>query len=43
MTGVGDQTGNSISVIYDAIVTPLSSAVTNATIANVVFIVEWDA
>ena len=41
MTGVGDQTGNSISVIYDAIVTPLSSAVTNATIANVVFIVEW--
>ena len=43
MTGVGDQTGNRISVIYDAIVTPLSSAVTNATIANVVFIVEWDA
>ena len=43
MTGVGNQTGNSISVIYDAIVTPLSSAVTNATIANVVFIVEWDA
>lgn len=43
MTGVGDLTGNSISVIYDAIVTPLSSAVTNATIANVVFIVEWDA
>ena len=43
MTGVGDQTGNSISVIYDAIVTPLSSAVINATIANVVFIVEWDA
>ena len=43
MTGVGDQTGNSISVIYDAIVTPLSNAVTNATIANVVFIVEWDA
>lgn len=43
MTGVGDLTGNSISVIYNAIVTPLSSAVTNATIANVVFIVEWDA
>jgi len=43
MTGVGDQTGNSSSVIYDAIVTPLSNAVTNATIANVVFIVEWDA
>ena len=42
MTGVGDQSGNTVAVNYDAIVTPLSNAVTNATVANVVFIVEWD-
>lgn len=42
MTGVGNQNGNSVAVSYDAIVTPLSNAVTNATVANVVFIVEWD-
>ena len=42
MTGVGDLTGNAVAVDYAAIVTPLSSAVTNATIANVVFVVEWD-
>lgn len=42
MTGVGNQNGNSVAVNYDAIVTPLSNAVTNATVANVVFIVEWD-
>lgn len=42
MTGVGNQNGNSVTVNYDAIVTPLSNAVTNATVANVVFIVEWD-
>lgn len=42
MTGVGDSSGNTAAVDYDAIVTPLSSAVTDATIANVVFIVEWD-
>lgn len=42
MTGVGDTTGNAVSIDYAAIVTPLSSAVTNATVASVVFIVEWD-
>ena len=42
MTGVGNQNGNSVAVNYDAIVTPLTTAVTNATVANVVFIVEWD-
>ena len=42
MTGVGDSTGNTVKIDYAAIVTPLSSAVTGATVANVVFIVEWD-
>lgn len=42
MTGVGNQNGNTVAIDYDAIVTPLSNAVTNATVANVVFIVEWD-
>ena len=42
MTGVGDPTGNTVAVDYSAIVTPLSSAVTNATVANVVIVIEWD-
>ena len=42
MSGVGDTTGNSIAIQYAAIVTPLSQAVTNANVANVVFVVEWD-
>ena len=42
MTGVGDSTGNTVKIDYAASVTPLSSAVTGATVANVVFIVEWD-
>ncbi len=42
MSGVGNTSGNKVSVVYDAIVTPLSSAVTEANIANVVFVVEWD-
>ena len=42
MTGVGDTSGNTLSVEYAAIVTPLSSAVANATVANVVFVIEWD-
>ena len=42
MTGAGDSTGNAAKIDYAAIVTPLSSAVTGATVANVVFIVEWD-
>jgi len=42
MSGAGNQNANTVSVIYNAIVTPLSSPVTNANIANVVFVIEWD-
>lgn len=42
MTGVGDTSANTVSVEYSAIVTPLSSAVEDTTVANVVFVVEWD-
>lgn len=42
MSGVGDTANNSIPVSYDAIVTPLSEAITAKTVANVVFVVEWD-
>ena len=43
MSGVGDQTANSIGIAYDAIVTPVSEAVTNTAIASVLFIIAWDA
>ena len=42
MSGIGNTSGNAVSVDYEAIVTPLSNAVTNANIANVVFVIEWD-
>ena len=42
MTGVGDTSGNSVSVEYAAIVTPLSNTVSNTTVANVVFVIEWN-
>lgn len=42
MSGSGNPSSNTVSVDYDAIVTPLSNAVTNANIANVVFVIEWD-
>ncbi len=42
MSGAGNAAANSVAVSYSAIVTPLSAPVTNANIANVVFIVEWD-
>lgn len=42
MTGIGDASGNSVAINYSAIVTPLSGAVENATVANVVFVIEWD-
>ena len=42
MSGVGNPSSNTVTVDYDAIVTPLSNAVTNANIANVVFVIEWD-
>ena len=42
MTGVGDLNSNSVSVEYAAIVTPLSNTVSNTTVANVVFVIEWN-
>jgi hypothetical protein len=42
MSGSGDSAKNSVSIDYSAIVTPLSSAITDATVASVVFVVEWD-
>ena len=42
MTGVGDLTGNMAKIDYAAIVTPLSNTMKNATVANVVFVIEWD-
>ena len=43
MSGVGDTSANTIGIAYDAIVTPVSEAVTNAAIASVLFIIAWDA
>jgi len=42
MTGVGDPNGNTAAIEYAAIVTPMSGAVNNTTIANVIFVIEWD-
>ena len=42
MTGVGDPSGNTAAIEYAAIVTPMSGAVNNTTIANVIFVIEWD-
>lgn len=42
MTGIGDTANNFVMIDYHAIVTPLSGAVNNATVANVVFVIEWD-
>ena len=42
MTGIGDTANNFVMIDYDAIVMPLSGAVNNATVANVVFVIEWD-
>lgn len=42
MSGAGNTAANSVAVSYSAIVTPLSAPVTNANIANVVFVIEWD-
>ena len=42
MTGVGVLNNNSVSVEYAAIVTPLSNTVSNTTVANVVFVIEWN-
>lgn len=42
MTGVGDTANNNVGIEYAAIVTPLSGTMNNATVANVVFVIEWD-
>ena len=42
MSGVGDTSANSIGITYDAIVTPVSEAVTNTAIAIVLFIIALD-
>ena len=43
MSGNGDQTANSIAISYDAIVSPVSEAVVNASVASVLFVICWDA
>ena len=43
MSGNGDTSANSVAISYDAIVTPVSEAVTNTAIASVLFIIAWDA
>ena len=43
MSGVGDTSANSIGIAYDAIVTPVSEAVTNTAIASILFIIAWYA
>ena len=43
MSGVGDTSANSVGIAYDAIVTPVSEAVTNTAIASILFIIAWDA
>ena len=42
MTGAGNTSGNSVAITYDAVVSPVSTAVTNTGVASVVFTVEWD-
>ena len=42
MTGAGNTSGNTVAIAYDAVVSPVSSAVTNTGVASVVFTVEWD-
>ena len=43
MSGNGDQSSNSIGIAYDAIVSPVSEAVVNASVASVLFVICWDA
>ena len=38
MSGAGDTSANTVAISYDAIVTPVSEAVTNTAIASVLFI-----
>ena len=42
MSGSGDTARNRAAISYDAIVTSVSEAVTNAGVASVLFVIEWD-
>ena len=42
MSGVGDTAANTVAIEYDAIVTPVSTAVTNAQVASVLFVIAWN-
>ena len=42
MSGVGDTAANSVAIEYDAIVTPVSTAVTNTQVASVLFVISWN-
>ena len=42
MSGVGDTAANSVAIEYDAIVTPVSTAVTNSQVASVLFVITWN-
>ena len=42
MSGVGDTAANTVAIKYDAIVTPVSTAVTNAQVASVLFVIAWN-
>ena len=42
MSGNGDPAANSVDIAYDAIVTPVSTAVTNTAVASVLFVISWD-
>ena len=42
MSGSGDTARNRTAISYDAIVTSVSEAVTNAGVASVLFVIAWD-
>ncbi len=42
MTGIGDTVKSAVAIDYDAIITPMSGTVSDTTVANVMFVVEWD-
>ncbi len=42
MTGAGNTAACKASVDYSAIITPLNKTMDNVTIANTIFVVEWD-
>ena len=40
--GAANPAGSSVAISYDAVVSPVSTAVTNTGVASVIFTVEWD-